>query len=415
MGAVIHDIDKAPAGDYRIFSVGTGYYQRASELLLPKACHAMGFSSIASFGPFEHPRHAQLFGLSITGYSRDWPGLLRRNYLLSTANVRYIIGTEPVVREVLESVRIPESPPPADGPDLLGGADRGVGVSPADPSSSNSAERQAATSAQGKPSATGFELSNVTAADGVLRFQTPFMWRRCLASQNIEIKGDTVYRIGLDARGPEGGAANFLRAEVLGAAGGDNWDMTGLTIRQDEIGAPWRHFEWTFRSTADAAGERKFLLQSVSERPIEVRNVSLRESRIDAPLDPLRKLSPGQKVYRFRAEFPPLNAGDTPVFLYENLLARADIEPVSYMIRTQDELETSIERLKWDYPRSNPTAYEPPPSVAFTLFLPPYSALLLRTTLPATLVFAALATFFLVRSNRKCAVAPGRDNDDALP
>jgi len=299
-------------GTYRVWSLGESYYDRPDELLLPKTCQAMGLASLASYGPFQSPDHAHLLGLRIFGNSRDWARLIRTNYLLSLYNVRYVLAAEAKFRSVIESVSIPENPPAPPGPEIL----------------------------TGKWSVHQAEL------DGrIIRLRTPVLWRLSSASQPVNVEPGRIYRISLDARGPDGGAANFLRAEVFQIEPGGRRvqsDQLGLTAYSEQIVPQWRHFEWTFKMPDQFAGRAAFRVFTMSERPIEVRNVSLRPSRWETPFDLTGQLPPGRSVYVKRAELPSRTPGKPAVAIYENLLCLDDTV-VSF--RRMDNNE--IERLKW--------------------------------------------------------------------
>lgn len=303
-----------------VYGLGKDYFVRAPELLLPKACCAMGVGTIANYGPMQSPAHAQLLGFGITGYNRDWQRLVRQNYLLSLYNVRYLLaeaGSE--FDAVLRDVAVTESQPTVIGPELAADA---------------------------------WKFDHAVQRESVLELCTPFMWQQSTASMPIEpLVSGAVYRISLDARGPAGGAANFLRADIFRTTPDGSWwqpEAFGLTVAAEQIAPAWRHFEWTFAADgnlpADFLGLRVFTL---SERPIEVQGVSLRRmSQLDSPAQP-GPLHVGDKVYALRATLAPEHAGDAPIVIYENLLARRDV-PAAKM--APDE----IERLKWQPPLDAP-------------------------------------------------------------
>lgn len=277
---------------YRVWGIGETYHDRPAELLRPKTAHGLGISTINSYGPFQSAAHAQLFEFQIFGTNRNWASLIRRNDLLTVYGVRYILTARKDVREVLESVRLPKGPSPEDGPDLLTGM---------------------------------WRLSGAESNRGILTLQTPVMWRRSTAWKTVRVRPDTIYRISLDACGPEGGAANYLRAE-LNVSGRDMpWpekDPLGLMAFADQIGQGWRHFEWTFKTPADIDGEVEFRVYTMSERPIRVRRVRLRESHWDQPrVYNFHSYSrwAGRPLYELRAELPPCSPGQPPVAIYENL------------------------------------------------------------------------------------------------
>jgi len=301
-GAVAPDPDDSPAArwlaeqgqdanSYRVWGIGETYHDRPAELLRPKTAHALGISTINSYGPFQSPAHAQLFEFRIFGTNRNWAWLIRRNDLLTAYGVRYILTARKDVREVLDSVRVPAGPPPPDGPNLLTGK---------------------------------WALSRASQRDGVLELVTPFMWRWSTARQRVRVRPNTIYRISLDARGPNGGAANYLRAELYTPGRDVPWpvkDPLGLMAFADQIGQDWRHFQWTFKTPADIDGQVAFRVYTMSERPIRVRRVKLRESHWDRPrsLSSYQgRLDLGTHLYELRAEMAPCRPGDEPVAIYEN-------------------------------------------------------------------------------------------------
>jgi len=323
-GAVVPDPEQSPAAawlrenapsdaPYRVWGLSGAYHHRPAELLLPKTCASLGFSSIAGYGPFQSPAHAQLLGFRIFGNSRDWPRLLRRNELLSLYNVRYVLAAEPQFRRVIESVRIPSVRPPGQGPNVL---------------------------------TRRWDLKRAELRGGLLRLSTPFLWRRSEARQPVSLRAGEIYRIALDARATDGGAANFLRAELFKPFEDCSWrrgDRLGLTVFPEQIGPRWRHFEWTFLAPRDLGREVAFRVFTMSERPIQVRNISLRRSEWERPVDPEGRLRPGEQVYRKVAELRPRVEGDPPVVIYENRLCRAATPVAKQQAWDSDRLE----RLKW--------------------------------------------------------------------
>jgi hypothetical protein len=297
--------------EYRIWGLSESYCRRPDELLLPKTCEPLGFSTIASYGPFQSPAHAQLFGFRIFGTNRDWARLIRRNCLLSLYGVQYILAGEDEFRHVIEAVRIPDGPPPADGPNLLTGT---------------------------------WYLTRAKVSDGVITFGTPFLWSLSAASHSVKLQPGAVYRIALDARGPDGGAANFLEAEIeVGPQprGYPRYERAGLTVYPEQIGPEWRHFERTLEAPGKIEKELFFGIYTASERPIEVRNVSLRQSCWDQPVNLGGLLKAGQAVYRKVADLPPRRSTDPPVAIYQNMLypGRAGSSRIAD--------SQAMERLKW--------------------------------------------------------------------
>ncbi len=299
---------------YRVWGLGDYYNDRPAELLLPKTAHALGVSTINSYGPFHTDTHAHLFGFRIFGTTRNWRRLLRRNYLLSLYNVRYILAAGGEYRRVLESVRVPRTPVPADGANLLTGE---------------------------------FDLVGAEMSDGVLRLRSRFFFSQSAATQKVSLKDDTVYKISLEVRGPRGGAAHFLRAQIdqplYGKVDFDK-DPLALLVYAEQIGRRWRRFQRTFRTPPDVPEEVTFRLYTLGERPVEVRNISLRRSSPPSPLlvAPLPPgVRSGDKVYRRVAQLPPLDPRDEPVAIYRNLLCRD--EPAEFVPADHRKIES----LKW--------------------------------------------------------------------
>ena len=311
---------------YRIWGLGPTYHHRPAELLLAKTCESLGFSTISNYGPFQSPAHSHLLGFRIFGTNRDWSRLIRRNYLLSVYGVRYIVAAGAEFRAVIESVRVPDAPPRGSGSNLLGG---------------------------------DWSLYRAEVDDGSLRMETPFLWSVAEASQPAALRAGDIYRISLDARGPEGGAANDLRADILvtladgGYVQADDWALIAFA---EQIGEDWRHFEWTFRMGETAGGQARFRLTTMSERPIEVRDISLGVSDWFQPLAVGDRLPAGAAVYRKLVELPARRADEFPVVIYENLLARtaAEIDPWA-----QPE-SVKLEVLKWPESPGFDLPAEPP-------------------------------------------------------
>ena len=375
-GAPAPDPEESPAAEYlkqhaptdrpyRVWGLGQTYHDRPPELLLPKTCESLGFSSIAGYGPFLTPTKAHLLDFRIFGTNRNWEHLIRRNHLLSLYNVRYILAAAPAYRRVIESVRIPRRPPGKNGPNLLTG--------------------------EWRLKRAGFDR-------GSLRLSTPFLWRWSLATQPIKIQANTIYRISLDARAPVGGAANFLRAEVLQRlqdGSPRDTDSLGLTAFAEQITTNWRHFEWTFRTPDEISETTTFRVHTMSERSIEVRDLSLRASDWDYPINLGGKLRPGERVYRRLIELPAVRSGDPVVAIYENLLCRF---PESSKMGRAADCE-SLQELKW-------STEEPPngfPQVAnLGVVLPTWETKRV-VFLPAlgVLVYALLLVHYCVQRRKK--------------
>jgi len=293
----------SPDTPSRVLGLSDSYHHRPAELLLPKTSGVRGIATIGNYGPFQSPQQAHLFGFRPWGQTRGWADLIRRNFLLSLYNVRYVIAESGGEHErVLRSVRIASSPPAAEGGELL--ADRGT-----------------------------------------LRLRTPLLWRPATVTQDVSgvLRAGVVYRISLDARGPDGGAANFIQADIGGKGPDGGWLAPagrGLVAEAEQIGTDWRHFEWTFQAEGDLSGQLAFRVLTMSEREVEVRNVSLRASDWPRPVN-LTELDAGQSVYRKVADLPAVVRGDANVVIYENLLCA----PAAVSARRWGPGE--IEQLKW--------------------------------------------------------------------
>lgn len=295
---------------YRVLGLSDKYFHRPNELLLPKTCESLGFSTVANYGAFQSPYHVEMFGFRIWGYNRYWESLVRRNHLLSLYGVKYILAAEPEFRRAIESVRVAAGPAVPDGPNLVG-----------DKWESDNSANARRLGIAAKVSGSG--------ASQVISLYTPFMWWTSKAEQFVKVEPDRVYRIAFDARGPDAGAALFLRAELLEQDGEGNFvqhDEQALMAEAEQIGPEWRHLEWTLRTSPLAAGQKaaRALLRiySIGERPVEVRGVSLRRSRIDQPINLGGRLGAGQAVYRLVALLPALDPKEPPVAIYQNLLAQ---------------------------------------------------------------------------------------------
>jgi len=376
-GSVAPDPENSPAaawlkqnapkdGRYRVWGLSDSYFRRAPELLLAKTNTLHGIATISTYGPFQSQHHAHLLGFRIFGTNRDWRRLVRTNRLLSLCGVRYIIveeGSE--YARLLESVRRPSGRPQLIGPELLRGGKDLV-----------------------------WRLSNARrGGNGALQLSTPFMWRFSQASRQVKVQPETVYRISLDARAPAGGAAGFLQAELI------RFGSSGLYYRPTDAamilhpehlgGEDWRHFEWVFRTSAEMSGEMTFRLLTMSERPIEVRNVSLRASHWPEPIiPPGAKPDVTGKIYHRVAILPPINPADTPIAIFENSLARPPESKATKM-----DAKT-VEKVKWNRAEGLPDVGARPamrhgPGV-----------MLLMTTLPAGLIYGLLIAGFIAWRRR---------------
>ncbi len=344
--------------EYRVWGIGADYHNRANELLLPKTACSLGVGTINTYGPFQSPALPHLMGFRIFGTNRNWSWLLRENRLLSLYGVRYILTDRADVREEIESVRAPAK---TEGPDAVDGETGPILTS-------------------------DWWLDRAEMADGVIRLRTPVLWHWSIAKQPVDaasLEPNAVYRIALDARAPEGGAANFLRADLLEMPGdvlGRQIEELGLTVNEDEMGARWRHFEWTFRAPAEMRRPVYFRLFTMSERPIEVRNVSLGRS---APVEPrwaAGLLPAGEPVYRKVAELPALDGRSAAVGVYENRLAAGPARRPPLRKMTGEE----IEAVKWS--TAVPGAL---PELGVRVEAAPMRAIW-KVTLPATVVWVLL-------------------------
>lgn len=356
--------DLARSQPWRVYGLSKDYSHRALELLLPKVCCAMGVVSIANYGPFQSPAHAQLLGFNICGYNRDWADLLRRNYLLSLYNVRYLVcEANSEFQDVLDSVKV-APPERIVGGNLLG---------------------------------EGWNLQRAASEGGVLRLSTPYMWAWSVAQQGVQLEPNAIYEISLDARGPEGGGANFLRADLLVTHPDGNWSQTdemGLSVPAEQIGdATWRHFRWQFRSPALRGGEWTFRVFTMSERTIEVRDVQLcRQSGWAAPVCP-GTLEKGQSVYRQVSRLDAQERGQTPVLIYENRLA------CSPGISSDRPSSQEIERWKLRPPAGTDLKSAVAPRLSISASADPSRHLML-TTVPAGGLYLVAAGVWLWRRRK---------------
>jgi len=361
----------APKEPYVVFGLNTDYRDRPAELLQPKTAQALGIATLGSYGAWHSPAHAHMLGFDNYGRCREWAWLVRRNYLLSLYGVRYLVAAGSESRDVIESVRIAAEE--ALGPNLLSGE---------------------------------WQLDGCTLGrDGSLSLRTPFLWRLSQARQDVQLQGGEVCRIVLDARGPDRGAGNFLRAEVFWILPGGRLlqdDQFGLTVIPERIAPHWRHFEWTFQTPAELPGPAVFRVFTMSERPIEVRNVQLRRSGWETPVDPFNRLADGEQVYRKVAEVAPVRPGDRPAAIYQNRLCQGAGERP----RRGPADEDLIEGVRWMTGEGGGSTA--PAGVAPELSLRAGIApqgLFGMVTLPALGVFAVLAIVAAVRERKQASGA----------
>jgi hypothetical protein len=308
--------DNAPVEQYRVWGLAESYHHRPAELLLPKTCEAMGVATISGYGPWQHPKHAHLLGFDHYGQHPQWEWLVRTNHLLSLHSVRYLLAGDPEKRAVIESVVAPEpNAVELTGPELIGEAP--------------------------------WELRNASATEAGLRLRTPLLWQRSEASLPVDVRPARRYRLSFEARGPDRGAALWLKAELYRPRQNDNraWDApNGQVILPEQIGERWRRFEANLKAPNGLRGPAQLRFYTLGERPVEVRNVSLREATEFLPRLPGDSIAPGRKVYRKLIELPPRREGDPNVVIYENPLA-LPIRVSQSRARPGDH--SSIEAVKW--------------------------------------------------------------------
>lgn len=332
----------------RVYGISSSRTDQPAELLLPKTGQALGVSLINSYGAWHSGHHAHLLGFDTYGRNLFWEHLVRRNYLLSLYGVRYLLAGQPEIRSVIESVRIPDRPAEADGPNLLDHR---------------------------------WELRQAAWRDQTLRLRSRMRWLESQAGQPIQLEAGRVYRIGLDARGPDDGAAFLLKAEVLLPRGGGWRPEPGLAmeVHPEQTGEDWRHFEWVFTAPGQGAISARFIIHTQSERPVEARNIWCRASRLDQPANLGGHLAPGEQVYRPVALIPSRLPGEPPVAIYENRLALAARPAVPADSQ-------AIEKLRW---LSNEDLAQLPPVLPdISLTAPSRPGLMLRiVALPAAGVY----------------------------
>ncbi len=280
------------AGEWHVWGLGRHYHDRPAELLLPKACGVHRIRSIASYGPWQSPQHAHLLGFNHYGRHPQWRWLLRTNHLLSLYDVRYILAADAEYRREIESVRV--ALPDRPGPELLNDH---------------------------------WELRHARQEGDRLRLSGVWLWQETEIRQKVAVTPGETYRLSLEVRAPRGSAALWTKAEVywFDANGTWRWDEEmSLLIEPEQIAGQWRRFEATLRIDPVASGQSYLRVYSKGERPIELRNISLRPAEAFSPsLSPeiAERLGVGTRVYELAAELPPVRQGDPPVGLYRNRLA----------------------------------------------------------------------------------------------
>ena len=303
-------------------------------------------------------------GFRIFGYSRQWARLVRQNHLLSLYGVRYLIAQDEKFRDVIESVRIPLRPPAKQGPNMLTASWQSSGCE--------------------------------VLSDGSLAMQTHWLWGKDSAWQNVTLEKTSVYRISLDLRAPDGWADNYFRAEITPAFWGSqdfDSDRLALMAYPEQIGPQWRHFEWTFDTPPDLDAVSTFCMVTFAEKPIEVRNISLRKSSWREPVIIGDKPRPGSAVYRKLVQLP--STGDScPIAIYENTLW---VAPGTYEIVAPDP--DRIEALKWNPIEEMSSAGFALPDISLPVPTG-IEELFYKATLPSVCVYMLAVTIMICHRRR---------------
>jgi hypothetical protein len=320
---------QAGAATGRVWGLSETYHDRPAELLLPMTSAIHGFASISTYGPWQSAEHARVLGFRITGQCRSWETLVRRNHLLSLYGVRYLLAADADRRRVIESVHTPDGPRPPAGANVV---DPGRWQGPAS-----------------------------AGAEGVLRLRTPVMWWESSVSQRVELAEAGTYRISMEVRGPAGGAANHLIADVMPIRVGRPRYVgheLALVAHPEQVTGDWRRFEWWFDLPAEWAGPAELRIHTQSERPIEVRNVALCAAPRPVPLAWQGRLPPGSAVYRDLTPggLEPRREGEPRVHVYENRLWRRGGDVT--VLDEEEVSESALERLKFDGPLTGPEGAE---------------------------------------------------------
>jgi hypothetical protein len=251
----------------------------------------------------------------------------------------------------------------------------------------------------------------VEVGQGTWRLETPFLWSPSEARTPLALEPNTIYRISLDARGPEDGAANFLRADVFHKGADDSWFQPGdwgLTVPAEQIGTNWRHFRWTFGTAGEIPSPLGFRLYSMSERPIEVRGLTLRKLSARESPDMPGPLTPGEAVYVKVAQVPAEDPADAPVVIYENRLASRE-QPLPWELQRLwgEQAEEKVEKMKWNaytlMEKLTQKVFPPiPPYPGLPASFPPavMTRLALATTLPGAGLYVLAALLSLLRCRR---------------
>ena len=369
---------------YRIWGLGDPYSNRQAELLLAKTGQVHGLRTISNYGPFQSPRHVHLLGFRIFGTNRDWQRMIRQNHLLTLYNVKYlIVAAGSAEAKVIEDVTMGDGEPADDG--QTGGDELLRGP---------------------------WQVLGAEQRDGIVHLSTGLMQRESAAWREAGAAGAAVYRISLDARATAGGAANSLYAGLCKAdPDGSFWQHEDVTIRIDpeQLGENWRHFEWTCQTPPDMPQGVAMRVSTRSERPIDVRNVSLRRGVWPGPIRVTdRPLNAGQRVYRRArpSDLPALREGQPGVTIYENRL----YGPLGERESGTEWDDAQIDALKWGRPEAVALARKHgPPSLALRSVIWPDNRLsitLAATSLPAFVAYTLLLACGPLR-RRRSGKSPG--------
>ncbi len=366
---------------YRVLGLGTHYHDRPEELLLPKTAAALGVPTIANYGPWQSPDHAHLLGFDQYGQNHQWRRLVRSNHLLSLYGVKYLIAADPAIREAIEAVRSAKAGQ-ANGPPPSG--QQGASIPPGDllvgPWRVDGREVEADT----------FRLAPGWAS---IRAQA---WRRA------PVAGGRRVRLSLELRGLGGPASSAVWAQLVWKGKGLWRDGPGVTVDPARTGADWRRFAGTFVVPEDVDPDLGWVrVYTFARRGVEVRRVSLVEADPPRAPDPLGRLTPGSRAYRLVAEIAPVRLGDSPVAIYENLLAM----PVR---RDGPEATPAmIEALRWRPDRACWRVEVAPPDVSMEGETDPAWSLW-RISLPAAALYLVACASAACRRGLRAAGGSGR-------
>jgi hypothetical protein len=326
-----------------------------------------------------------MLGFRIWGLDRDWADHVRGNHLLSVYGVKFILATEANHRAVLDSVTIPTSVPPPDGPNLL----------------TNTADAWREAGDVGR-SLGGLADVNASSSDGgdvTIRLRAPLFWWFAKLAQPVTLPDDGVYKLSFEARAPDGGATLFLQAVIENA----DCNPRHAWFEADELSSPatrhsttpdqtpWRRFERTMTVTRHPGAEQRLTFATLSERTVEVRNVQLRRSHVRGPINFNNTLNSGDRVYSLRTELPARNPSQPPVAVYENRLA----QPIPTAGRLMSATDENVDALKF-----LDEATIAPPSQVPDLSLPPVknpARLFVYTTLPAAMIWLGVVVLAMRR------------------